>query len=62
METQASPLQHAISFDDSLWDVVVATSGQADLGGFRAFIEELLSSPRFRSGMNILADHTNLDA
>jgi len=55
-------VKHTISFDDSLWDVVVATSGQANLGGFRAFIEELLTSPRFRPGMNILADHTNLDA
>jgi hypothetical protein len=55
-------VQHEITFTNDVFDVVVVTSGVASLAGFRAFVEELVASPEYRPGMNILVDHTGLDA
>ena len=55
-------MRHEISFTDDVWDVVIETSGEANLAGFRAAVEELLDNPEFVPGMNILIDHSRLDA
>ena len=55
-------MQHEITFADEAFDVEIVTAGTADLPGFRAFVEEFSTSPSYRPGMNILVDHTHLDA
>ncbi len=55
-------MQHEITFADDVADVVLVTSGEANLPGFRAHLEALVTSKEYRPGMNILVDHSLLDA
>jgi hypothetical protein len=57
-------VEHTIEFVDGggAEDVVVRTSGRGILSGFTAYLNELVSDPRYRPGMTILVDHTALDA
>jgi hypothetical protein len=55
-------VQHEITFADDAADVVIVTSGEATLPGFRAHVVDLVTSAEYRPGMNILVDHTSLDA
>ena len=50
-----------ISFIDDPQIAVIKTSGCATLEGFDAFLEAMLSDPRWRPGMSILGDHSELD-
>lgn len=50
-----------ISFIDDAQIAMVKTSGHATPEGFDAFVEAMTSDPRWRTGMNILGDHSNLD-
>lgn len=42
-------------------DVTVTLAGTATLAGFAAYSRELISDPRFRSGMRVLIDGSDLD-
>jgi hypothetical protein len=42
-------------------DIVVTTSGLADTGGMRRFLNEIVSDERFRAGSSLLSDHSALD-
>ena len=50
-----------ISFIDDEQIVVVKTSGRATLEGFDAYLDAMTSDPRWRTGMSILSDHSELD-
>ena len=50
-----------ISFIDDAQIAVVKTSGRATIEGFDAFLEAVTSDPRWRPGMSILSDHSELD-
>jgi len=54
-------VEHVIRFRDSPPQVEVVTSGPADAAGFRAFIEAMFVDPRYRPGIAILLDHSELD-
>jgi hypothetical protein len=54
-------MDYMIEFGGDPQDVTVTTSGQADLAAFEAMNEELMSDARFRPGMKILVDHSDLD-
>jgi hypothetical protein len=54
-------MEHSIQFGGEPQDVTITTSGPATREGLTAFLMELVSSPRFRPGMLILADHSALD-
>ena len=55
-------MRHRMEFVGSPDGVIVSTFGRADVEGFRALNEALVGDPRFRPGMQILVDHTHLDA
>ena len=55
-------MHHRIEFGESPDGVIVYTFGRADVEGFRALNEALVGDRRFRPGMQILVDHTQLDA
>jgi hypothetical protein len=50
-EETGAGVQHEITFADDLSDVVIATTGETNLPGFRAFVEELLASTNYRPGL-----------
>jgi hypothetical protein len=50
-----------ISFIDDGQIAVVKTSWQATLDGFAAYLEAMTSDPRWRTGMSVLSDHSELD-
>jgi hypothetical protein len=54
-------MRHTLDFVDDPDGVIVHLFGRADVAGFHA-LNQLLLDPRFRSGMQILVDHTHLDA
>lgn len=54
-------MKHSIEFGGNPQDVTITTFGPASAEGLTAFLMELVSNPRFRPGMLILADHTGLD-
>jgi hypothetical protein len=55
-------VEFRIDFGGDPQDVTITTSGRADLEGFERFNEALVSDPRYRPGMTILVDHSQLDA
>lgn len=56
-------MEHSIDFvHGGVEDVVVRTSGRAVLSGFTAYLAELVADERYRPGMGILVDHSDLDA
>jgi hypothetical protein len=55
-------MTYDIDFDDTgAFDLVVRASGVFDLNEFLEGRERVLNDPRFRSGMNVLVDHSQLD-
>jgi hypothetical protein len=54
-------MEFRIEFGGEPQDVTLTTSGRANADGFRQMNEELVSDPRFRPGMAILVDHSELD-
>jgi hypothetical protein len=54
-------LEHRIEFGGDPQDVTISTSGDADVAGFRRMNSDLIADSRFRRGMKILVDHTDLD-
>ena len=55
-------MEYAIEFGGSPQDVTIETSGPATAAGLIGFVSDLVADPRFRPGMSILVDHTELDA
>ena len=55
-------MEHAIEFGGAPQDVTIRTSGPATAAGLIAFVTELVADPRFRPGMAVLVDHSDLDA
>jgi hypothetical protein len=47
--------------DGGPYDVVITTSGRASREGFFGFNLELVSDVRWRPGMSVLLDHSDLD-
>jgi hypothetical protein len=54
-------MRHTIDFVDDPDGVIVHAFGRADIEGFRALNDDLVSNARFRPGMQILLDQTHLD-
>jgi hypothetical protein len=50
-----------IEFGGEPQDVTITTSGVADLAGSERLYAELVSDPRHRRGLLVLADHSDLD-
>jgi hypothetical protein len=50
----------AIEFGGDPQDVTITMSGRADVDGYRRVTEALVSDPRFRAGMAILVDQSEL--
>lgn len=55
-------MEYEIDFDAEAEIAIVRTSGVASLEGFSAYLRSLVSDPRWRRGMDVLSDHTALDA
>lgn len=55
-------MEHAIEFGGAPQDVTIRTSGPATAEGLIAFVNELVADARFRPGMAVLVDHSDLDA
>ena len=60
VSTPSGGMRHTLDFVDDPDGVIVHLFGRGDVAGFRA-LNQLLLDPRFRSGMQILVDHTHLD-
>lgn len=58
---RADRVEHTIAFGGAPQDVLVTTRGCATVDGVNSYLEELVSDPRYRAGMLILMDHTDLD-
>ncbi len=54
-------MRHSIEFGGDRRDVTVTTHGSATPEGFIQLNEDLVDDPRFRPGMAILIDHSDLD-
>jgi len=54
-------VEYAIRFGGDPEDVLVTTSGEAELDALHRFVEEVIADPRFRPGMSVIVDHTALD-
>jgi hypothetical protein len=54
-------VKHTIQFGAGPEDALIATSGAASMDGLDAVVKELLSDDRYRPGMFLLFDHTELD-
>lgn len=56
-------MHHTIEFvEGGPAGVVITTGGAASLEGFARMNGDLLADPRFRPGMRIVVDHSQLDA
>ena len=55
-------MEFEIVFDTDSELAIVRTSGVASLEGFSAYLKALVSDPRWRRGMDVLSDHTALEA
>ena len=55
-------MEYEIDFDSEAEIAIVRTSGVASLEGFSAYLRSLVSDPRWRRGMDVLSDHTALEA
>lgn len=55
-------MEYEIDFDSETEIAIVRTSGIASLEGFSAYLRSLVSDPRWRRGMDVLSDHTALEA
>jgi hypothetical protein len=55
-------MEFEIVFDTDSELVYVRTWGTASLEGFSAYLRALVSDPRWRRSMDVLSDHTALDA
>lgn len=51
-----------ITFDDDAQIAIVRTSGKTSPPDITACLRALVSDPRWRTGMNVLSDHSSLDA
>jgi hypothetical protein len=54
-------VEYRIVFGGDPQDVTITTSGTATLAAFDAWIEEVLTDPRYRPGMKVLVDHRQVD-
>ena len=54
-------MRHTVDFVEDPDGVIVHAFGRADIEGFRALNDDLVSDARFRPGMQILLDQTHLD-
>jgi hypothetical protein len=54
-------VEYSIEFGGDPQDVTITMSGTADIDCFRRVTAELVADPRFRAGMAILVDHSDLD-
>ncbi len=54
-------MEYTIEFGGDPQDVTITTFGPASADGLTGFLMALVSDPRFRPGMLILADHLSLD-
>jgi hypothetical protein len=54
-------VDHEIDFASPDADIVGTTSGLADTGGMKRFLDEVVSDDRFRAGSTFLSDHSALD-
>jgi hypothetical protein len=59
--TEVSRMEFVIDFDCEDADVVVSTTGPADVNGFRQFGKAVTADPRFLPTMSVLLDHSSLD-
>ncbi|HEV2590535.1 MAG TPA: STAS/SEC14 domain-containing protein [Gaiellaceae bacterium] len=50
-------MEYRIDWNGGAEDVLLTTSGDADVDALDAMVEELLVDPRFREGLKILLDH-----
>jgi len=55
-------MEFEITFDADSDFAVVRTRGLASAEGFTAYLRALVSDPRWRPGMDVLSDHSELDA
>jgi hypothetical protein len=55
-------VEYTIEFGGAPQDVTIRTSGPATAEGLIAFVTDLVADPRFRPGMAVLVDHSDLDA
>lgn len=54
-------MEFVLDFDQECSRVVIETRGIAALEGFVGYMKARTSDPRWRSGMDVLIDHTDLD-
>ncbi len=54
-------MTHEIHWDGEVEDLYLRTSGRATLEGLAAMTQEAFDDLRFRPGLNILVDHSDLD-
>jgi hypothetical protein len=50
-------MRHEITFDENESFVTIRTSGELSVGGHQLVLRELITHPRWRSGMSALVDH-----
>ena len=54
-------MEYAIQFGGDPEDVLITTSGVAELDILHALVEEVIADTRFEPGMSVIVDHTALD-
>ena len=54
-------MEHEIDLDPGGRWMRVTTHGQASVGGFKRFVDEVLSRADWRPGLDLLCDHRQLD-
>jgi hypothetical protein len=57
----SEPMEFMIEFGADDAEVVITTGGAAHADGFLRFNRALAADPRFRPGMSVLVDHSELD-
>lgn len=50
-------MEYRIEWNGGIEDVLVTTTGEADVDVLDEMVEELLADPRYRDGLKILLDH-----
>jgi hypothetical protein len=55
-------MEFEIRFDADAELALVRTWGRASAEGFSAYLRALVSDPRWHTGMDVLSDHSGLDA
>jgi hypothetical protein len=54
-------MRHTLRFETEADAVLVTTSGTASLAGLDAVVVDLLADERYRPGLRLLVDHSQLD-